>query len=93
MAEAKIHLWVDLPGGLIPTTTVQHDDNWHAAALGLSDFSQLGYDISKPGGYVDVERNPVEPKPRLMIADVLHWLAQPEQTSFVKAEHLELLVQ
>jgi hypothetical protein len=24
---------------------------------------------------------------------VLHWLAQPEQTSFVKAEHLELLVQ
>ena len=92
MSDIKVHLWANLPGGMIPTATFETDNEMKAATLALREFRALGYDFSHEGAHVDIELSDGTIK-TMLVNDVLAWLAQPAQASFVEAENLNSLIQ
>jgi hypothetical protein len=91
MTEIKIHLWANLPGGMIPTAMFDTESEMEAAALALNEFKSLGYDFSREGAHVDIELSDGTMN-TMLVSDVLAWLAKPEQASFVDKEELESLL-
>jgi hypothetical protein len=92
MSDIKIHLWANVPGGLIPTAQFETESEMEAAALALREFKQLGYDFSHQGAHVDIELTDGTMK-KMSVSDVLVWLAQPGQASFIEAENLKSFLQ
>jgi hypothetical protein len=92
MGEIKVHLWANVPGGMIPTATFETEGEMEAAALALREFRTLGYDFSHEGAHVDIEL-PDGTIKTMLVNDVLAWLADPAQTLFAETENLRSLLQ
>jgi hypothetical protein len=92
MNEYTVHLWANLPTGLIRAETVQGKTEMHAAALALKHFKQIGYDFSNPISRITVDM-PNDKEIIVPVRDVLRWLQQPEQAEFMQNENLSALVQ
>jgi len=91
MSDIQVHLWANLPGGMIPTAKFETENEMEAAALALREFRSLGYDFSREGAHVDIELSDGTTR-STPVSDVLAWLAQPAQASFVEAENLNSLL-
>ena len=92
MSDIRVHLWANVPGGMIPTATFETENEMEAAALALREFRTLRYDFSHEGAHVDIELSDGTIK-TMPVNDVRAWLAQPAQASFVEAENLNSLIQ
>jgi hypothetical protein len=92
MTEYQFHWW---PSGAkrarTSSVSVQAESRLHGAALALRDFRQLGCDIAAPLAHIDVIA-PDEVKHTLLVEEVLHWLADPEQADFIRREDLAVLL-
>jgi len=93
MNEYRFHWWPSGPHAKQTSSVVlEAQSTLHGAAIALQRFVELGCDITAAGAHVDVtEASGV--KHTLLVEEVLGWLEDPEQTTFVQREHLAPLLQ
>jgi hypothetical protein len=93
MTEYQFHSWpAGTKGKLMPSVMLEAKSKLHGAALALRYFVELGCDISAAGAHVDMtDREGV--KHTLLVEEVLDWLKNHDQTTFVQHERLAPLLQ
>jgi hypothetical protein len=68
------------------------ESRFHGASLALQHFMQIGCDIGAPLAHVNITE-PDGAKHTLFVEEVLDWLSDAKQTSFVQHESLAMLLE
>ena len=93
MTEYRLHwLTSTRESRLSDSVTLEAETARHGAALALRHFIQHGCEISTPLAHLDV----IEPsghKHTFLVDEVLAWLHEPKQASFVTDEQLGPLLE
>ena len=79
------------PGTKAPSVRLTAESELHGAALALRDFVQLGCDVKAPLAHLDTTDSDGV-KHTLLVEEILDWLHDPKQATFVKQQGLEALL-
>ena len=78
-------------GRLSPSVTLEAESRFEGASVALRQFVQLGCEISAPLAHIDMT-DPDGVKHTLLVEEVLDWLKDSKQATFVQRAHLGALL-
>jgi hypothetical protein len=77
---------------LAPSIALEAQSLRHGAAVALQRFVELGCDINAAGAHIDMTDSDGV-KHTVLVEEVLEWLMDEEQASFVQRQRLSSLLQ
>ena len=90
MTDYRFHWWPS-SASTTPHVALAAESTHHGAALALQRFVAFGCDLSAPGAHVDITDANGD-KQTLLVEEVIDWLKQPEQVTFIERERLAPLL-